>query len=434
MKKPAILLAGIALATTACVGGGENSDQPDDVDAAAAASPATGSLRFESWTPTADTMDTIVEGFESENPDVNVEVQLAPYEDHVTALRTQLRAGEGPDVFVVEPGAMFHQFRQYTVPIDAFATASSGDDWAAGYRPEALDRARADDATFGLPLGYGIAGFLWVNQTILDDVGVDAPSSYDDLVETSEQIVDAGYQPIALGAQDAWMNIDYFMAIANGIDSDALYAALEGEGSWTSEPLVDAFSGFQRMFDDGVIQAGAAGATTYNTTYDMFANGQAAFFANGSWNLDMFVNSLDEVGSFEIDVVPFPVPGTDQLAPVTGDVTGIIVVNKDSDNQAAAFRLAEYMSRGAGAKVWADAFLDFPVVTEDIVPERLPEQAGPARSSIEELANDSLAGYRQVPSPAVSEALGQALTALAAGSTQPEEAASRVQDAADDAG
>lgn len=423
----AVAALGAAALLAGCAGGAATSEEGISTDA------PTGEVRFESWTPTQAAFDSIVAAFTDEYPDVEVQGTLSPFEDYQTSLQTQLRSGAGPDVFVVQPGAMLNQFREYIEPIDAYAAAFDGDDWAETFNPEPLARATVDGQTYGLPVGYGTAGFLWVNTTILEQNGLTAPTTYDELVETSAALGDAGVAPIAFGAKDAWQAVDYYLAIAAATNSDALYAALEGEGSWDEPDLVEAFAAWKQMFQDGVVQEGAAGAATYTDTYDLFSQGKAAFFANGSWNLDMFVNSLDLVQDFDIDVIPLPVPGADVTAPITGDVTGIVVVNKNSANKSAAFQLARFMSQGPGAQILTDAALDFPVTKAGPSPQNLPEPAATARASIEDLIATDLAGYRQVPSATVNTALGDALIGLITSDLTPEEAAARVQEAADNA-
>lgn len=407
---------------------GSDDDQTGGA-AAEVTAPASGTVRYESWTPTQETFDAVVAAFAEDNPDVEVTSKLAPIADYQTSLQTQLRAGEGPDVFVVSPGAMFTQFGQYMEPLDDYAAASNGDDWADAYAPEALSRAQADETTYGLPVGYGVAGFLWVNKTLLAEAGVEVPATYDDLVAASAELAGQGIAPIALGGKDPWQVVDYYLALAADIDSEALYAAMDGSGEWTAPGLVDAFDAWRGLFADGVFQEGAVGAATYNDAYDLFTQGKAAFFANGSWNLDMYANSLDRVGSFDIDAIPFPFG--DDGAPITGDVSGIVVVNKNSDNKAAAYRLAEYLSTGAGSQILMDTFLDFSVTAEEREPSELPAPAAQPRASIVTMIDERLAGYRQVPSPAVAEALGSALVAVATDSASPEDAAGRVQDAAE---
>jgi raffinose/stachyose/melibiose transport system substrate-binding protein len=429
MTKP--ILAAISIAAVITLAGCASASETSTADITTG--PAAGELQFQSWTPTQTTFDSVSKAFVAANPEVSVTGTLSPFEDYQTALQTQLRSGGGPDVFVVQPGAMLNQYRQYIEPIDAYAEAFDGAEWADAYNADPLARATVDDQTYGLPIGYGVAGFLWVNKTILKEQSLEVPTSYEELLSVSEALKIKGIAPIAFGAKDTWQDVDYYLAIAASLNKDALYAALDGSGSWTDSDLVEAFRLWKQLFEDGVVQDGAAGASTYTDTYDLFTQGEAAFFANGSWNLDMYKNSLDLVGSSDIDVIALPVPEGATAAPITGDVTGIVVVNKNSKNKSAAFQLAQFMSQGDGAQILTDAALDFPVTKDGPTPTDLPKAADQARTSIEKLIGDDLAGYRQIPSASVNTALGDALVGLISSELSAEDAASRVQEAADNA-
>jgi raffinose/stachyose/melibiose transport system substrate-binding protein len=432
--KPALITVLAALALAACGGSQAGSDATAE-DVAGVKKAATGSIAFESWTPTEETMDEILAAFEKDNPKADVTVKLAAYEDYQTSLKTQLASGGGPDVFLVAPGAMFNQFSSFMTPIDELATELVGPDWESRYREETLARATHRGEVLGLPSGYTAAGLMWANTSLLAEHGLDVPTSYEQLKTVAAALRKEGLSAFALGAKDAWQNLDYFMAIANGGGAtEPLYAALEGRGSWTDPALVRAFEGWGRLFRDGVLQKGAVGSATYNDTYDLFLDGKAAFLANGSWNMDMFVNSADKIEKLDVQVVGFPAPGATGPAPVTADVEAIIAVNRRSQNKAAAFRLAEFMSLGGGAQILMDAFLYYPVASEPMEPtKQLSADAREAREQIGDLMENNLVGYRQIPDPAVSEALGQALAGVATGRLDAQKAAEQVQQAADGA-
>jgi raffinose/stachyose/melibiose transport system substrate-binding protein len=427
----AVLPVLAALALAACGGSDSGADATAE-DVAGVAREATGTIAFESWTPTQETMDEIVAAFNKENPDADVTAKLAAYEDYQTSLKTQLASGGGPDVFLVAPGAMFNQFSSFMTPIDELAAKAVGPDWKSRYREETLARATHEGEVLGLPSGYTAAGLMWANKSLLAEHGLEVPTSYDELKAVAATLREDGVSALALGAKDAWQNLDYFMAIANGGGAtEQLYAAMEGGGSWQDPALVRAFASWGRLFKDGVLQKGAIGSATYNDTYDLFLAGKAAFLANGSWNMDMFVNSADKIDDLDVEVVGFPAPGATGAAPVTADVEAIIAVNRRSENKAAAFKLAEFMSLGGGAQILMDAFLYYPVASAPMEPKtKLTGDARGVREQIGDLMESNLAGYRQIPEPAVSDALGQALAGVAAGRLSAEEAAEQVQQAA----
>jgi len=409
------LIAAGALALTACAG------PADD---------GTVTITYESWTPSQETMDSIIDAFEAENPDIKVEAKLLPYADYVTAIKTELASGTGPDVFDLQAGGMLAEFQSLLEPLDELATAEIGADWANVYNEEALTQASIDGVAYGLPHGFQTAGGLWVNVSLLEANGLAVPTTWDDLVAASATLRAAGAVPLAIGAKDDWMLIDVFSAISNGVAPGEQYDAMEGNGDWTSPGLVDSFDAFSALFTEGIAQDGAAGATTYTDTFDLFADGKAAFFANGSWNQDMFVNAADRIGGFEAAVVQMPTP--EGLAPVIGGIGGLLAVNKDSDQKSAAFKLAQFMSSGAGQQILIDGSLDFAVTAEAVEPGvDISDNAREVRTQLTALLADHLAGYREVPDAGVKSALGQALLKLAAGTISPADAAAEVQAAAE---
>jgi len=46
-----------------------------------------------------DTLDAMVEAFETANPGIKVNVETAPYDSYFTELQTRVAGGEAPDVF-----------------------------------------------------------------------------------------------------------------------------------------------------------------------------------------------------------------------------------------------------------------------------------------------------------------------------------------------
>ena len=408
------LVAVGALALTAC---------------AAPADDGTVTITYESWSPSQEVMDNIIAAFEDENPGIEVEAKLLPYADYVTAIKTELASGTGPDVFDLQAGGMLGEFQSLLEPLDALASEELGDDWAAAYNEDALAQASVDGTPYGLPHGFQTAGGMWVNVSLLEANGLEVPTTWDDLVEASSTLRAAGAVPLAIGAKDDWMLIDVFSAMSNAVAPGEQYDAMEGEGEWTSPGLVESFEAFSAIFTEGVAQDGAAGATTYTDTFDLYADGKAAFFANGSWNQDMFVNAADRIGTFEAAVVQMPTPAGP--APVVGGIGGLLAVNKDSDQKVAAFKLAQFMSSGEGQQILIDGNLDFAVTVEPVEPSvEISDNAREVRAQLTALLTDHLAGYREVPDAGVKSALGQALLKLAAGTISPADAAAEVQAAA----
>lgn len=387
-------------------------------------------ITLESWTPAKDVANKIVATFEKQNPDIKVKVKLLPYADYVTAIKTELASNTGPDVFDLQTGGMLNEFAPLLSPLDKLAAAQLGKGWKSAYKQSTLDQSSVKGAVYGLPHGFQPAGLLWVNKTLLDANGIAIPETMSQLVTASQKLRSAGVVPVAIGAKDDWMLIDIFSSMSNAIAPGTQYAAMNGKGSWKKPGLIKAFNEFASMFTDGVAQNGAAGAATYTDTYDLFADGKAAFFTNGGWNQDMYVGAADRIGKFESSVTLMPTSAGP--APVTAGISALLAVNSKSKQQEAAFKLAHFMSAEQGQQIVMDGSLDFSVTSKDLVPGiKVNKNAEEVRTALTTMLKEHLAGYREVPNAAVKAALGQALLKLVAGSIDGAEAAAEVQTAAD---
>lgn len=389
-------------------------------------------ITYEAWGPSQTTMDRVIADFESANPKIKVKATLLPYADYVTAIKTELSSGTGPDVFDLQTGGMLNEFRTLLEPIGPLAKTELGQKWSSTYNATALKQATVSGTVYGLPHGFQMAGFLWVNESLLKANGLQVPKTYDDLVAASRKLRAAGVVPVAIGAKDDWMDIDIFSSLSNAVAPGDQYAAMNGKGKWTTPGLVKSFGDFAALFTDGVAQDGAVGATSYTDTYDLFADGKAAFFTNGSWNQDMFVSIPARIGKFTAGVTLMPTPAGP--APVTAGIGGLLTVNKSSKNKAAAFKLASYMSAGAGQKTLSNSSLDFSVTSSPVTPGSSSNaNAAAVRTALTGFLNSHVVGYREVPNAAVKSALGQALIKLAAGTIDGAAASKLVQQAKEDA-
>src|SRR5690349_6691048 len=64
----------------------------------------TTTVRFFSFSAAPDhlkDLNTIVQAFKKDNPDIDVAVETAPFSDYLTLLQTDLSGGTGPDVFEI---------------------------------------------------------------------------------------------------------------------------------------------------------------------------------------------------------------------------------------------------------------------------------------------------------------------------------------------
>jgi len=381
--------------------------------------------------------DQTVADFEAENPGVTVDFKFYSYDDYVTALRTGLMSNDGPDVFQLQPGDLVTNFGSLAVPLEDYLAETHGGDWADRVNPQGLSQLQLDGAQVALPAYMSAAGFIYYNATILDDLGVAVPGDFAEWQTACATIEQAGYDCLAHGAKDAWVNTDVYLSLINSIAPGAVYDAIEGKTSWTEPKFVDAMQSWQDLFTSGIIPSGATAMAEYPDAFSAFLEKEAVFIALGTWNTPGTMTTTgiaisQETVTATIDSVylsaPFPAPvtGDAPTAPFGGPDTGW-AVSARSDSMDAALAFVDFLSLGGGQDIVAaggiiPGVVDVAVATDDVVDER---QVADIERQQEDLAN--LVGARQIPYPDLTAALGEALSAVAAGTLSPADALQQVE-------
>ncbi len=116
-----------------------------------------------------ENLQTIIDAFEAENPDITVEVTTLPYGDYGTALQTDLAAGTVSDVFDIEyANYASYQANGVLAPLEVSNPEA--------YRPSLLEAYSTDGTSYALPSSFSTV-VLFFNKDLFDAAGLDYPNS-----------------------------------------------------------------------------------------------------------------------------------------------------------------------------------------------------------------------------------------------------------------
>lgn len=420
--------AAAGLILTGCTAGGETT---------AADGPVTVSW----WGWNAAESQATIDAFEAENPDITVEFTAYSNSDYLNNLRTALTSDNGPDVLQLAPGATVANYGALVEDLAPLASASWGEGWADAYNSLGLTQLQSDGKQVALPSYMSAAGFLYYNSDILTETGTTVPKDVEEWKTTCETIRAAGYDCLAQGAKDAWANLDVYLALANSIAPAKIYDAIDGKAKWTDSDLADAMDVWGSLFEDGIIAPGATAVGEYPDAFSAFLEKKAAFVALGTWNTPGTMTKTgvavsQQTVSTPIDSVylaaPFPAATatSDPTRPFGGPDNGWAIAS-NSEHKDASWKFLSFLAGEEGQAIQASvanfpALQDVPVSTDDVLS---PEQVDNIVQQQDSL--DDLIGYRQIPYPELETALGQALSAVAAGTSGSADALKSVQDVSD---
>lgn len=388
------------------------------------------------WAWNAFNPDKVISDFEAANPNITIDYKQYSYTDYVTAIRTGLTSTDGPDVFQVQPGELVTNFGPLAAPLDDFLAANGG---ASQVNAEGLSQLQLDGKQVALPAYMSAAGLIYYNATILDQLGVKVPTDFKEWKAACATIQAAGYDCLAHGAKDAWVNTDVYLSLINSIAPGAVYDAIAGKKAWTDPEFVTAMQSWSELFTSGIIPAGATAMAEYPDAFGAFLEKKAAFIALGTWNTPGTMTATgiatsQKTVTAKIDSVylsaPFP-------APVAGAApTGLFggpdngwAVAANTKSMDASLSFLKFLSLGDGQKIQAaggniPAVTAVSVATDDVVDKRQV-------ADIERQQTDlgKLIGARQIPYGDLATALGEALSSVAAGTMSPADAMAQVQTA-----
>lgn len=396
-------------------------------------------VKFQTWNPgEGEVTDQLIAMFEEEHPDIKIDYTYMPYTDHVEKLKVDISAGDAADVFGVQTGAMYNEFRDFEEDLTPYMTEAYGEGWESNFNDYAMSLLKAsDDKYYAMPLGLSYAGYVWADMKYFDKYGLELPTNYEELKAVCQTFRDNGEYPLVIGAKDSWINIDTWMNIAGDINAEKLYSALEGETPFTDEDLVQSFAIWQNCFKDGIFQDGALGVGMYTDSMDMFQKeGSIPMILNGSWALGAYLDVDDQsqtvYNSEDSDHEMFLLDwnGDGQIAHTQEAIDVALAVNNQSEVKEAAWTFVDWML-DKGADFLINGHLQYVPARNDMKlnVEGLNEDGMANLEYAVEQGKNNVGGYREMAYAELKEVIINELAELALDSITPEEAAQIIEEA-----
>lgn len=371
----------------------------------------------------------LADEFTADHPNVTIDIQVFENEAFKTAVAPRLQAGDPPDLFQSWGGGGLQEQVDAGLVKDVSADAEP---WIDNLNPAAVEMFQVEGTQYAIPFDLGMVGF-WYNKDLFAQAGIDEPpTTWDELLETVQQLKDAGITPIALGEGDKWPGMFWwaYLALRNG-GADAMIQAGE-DGSFDSEPFVEAGRQLEELVETDPYQDGFLGAVWDG------AGGEAATFATEGAAMDLMgqwapgtyqANSPDGDGlGDKLGWFPFPAVEGGAGEPTDGFGGGNgFAVGKDAPPEAVEF--LEFITTPEVANRWGET-------NSGILPVTLGSESSisdPRLTAVLEARAD--ADYVQLfldqaYDPDLGAAINDAVEQLYAGQSSAEEVAQTIADAA----
>ena len=271
------------------------------IGAMTAASAADLRINFDDLNPDKKAaFDAIVEDFKAANPDINVITNVQDREAYKTAIRTFLTA-DAPDVASWYAGNRMRPF------VDAGLFADISDVWSDNGFDQTLSATMpsltVDGKQYGVPYTYYQWG-VYYREDIFNELGLEVPETFDELLDVSAKLKEAGKVPFTLGTKALWPAagwFDYLNLRTNGYEFHNQLTA--GEIKYTDDRVREVFENWRKLVEPGYFVENHA-SMSWQDALALFNNGEAAMYVMGNFA----VNAMRESGltDEQIGFIPFP--------------------------------------------------------------------------------------------------------------------------------
>jgi len=294
-----------------------------------------------------------------------VEVIVESNRQLVPILRTRLAGGSPPDLALIpQPGLLAEFARQgYLIPL-------VNDDGSAGlidpaaisdnYSQAFIDLGTVDGTIYGILAKANSKSTIWYRPASFEALGVETPSTWEDLMAIQQAYVDGGMTPWSIGAADSWTLTDWFENIYVRQNGPEMYQQLfvTHEIPWTDPSVMAAFAAFRQVVDpaDTNLAGGVEGtlATDFITAANMVFRPEPdaeMYYEGGFIGGILAANFPDLAPVDDFNAFLFPAFSDEIGAPVVG---GGDLLAAFADRPEVA-QLVEWMAGQEGNTLWASA-------------------------------------------------------------------------------
>lgn len=213
----------------------------------------------------------VIKQYEEENPGVEITLQGASQQDIKESFQTAALAGGGADIVVMDNSghAIDLAAMGLLYPLEDITTA---DELTAQYQEGPLNSGKFEGKYYSVPWYMDCTG-LYYNKERLEELGIDVPTTWEELSDAVDKAKEAGYGGI-ITYQSAYAFYSFFyqnecpVIDTSGDIPQVVIDNEEGKEAWNYICDLISKGGLVESFKE---------ATTWDKVYESFANGEETF-------------------------------------------------------------------------------------------------------------------------------------------------------------
>ena len=256
--------------------------------------------------PTKSIQEAAVERFMADYPNIKVTQVHQQNDNYKQQLVVAMSANQAPDMYKHWGGGPMVEYYKSGFVNDLTDLFNTYD------HPDFIDAAVAqssyDGKILSIPYG-GLSGCdIFYNKSIFAEVGIEIPTTIDELEAACDKLLEAGYVPFSLANGSKWTGSMYFMYLVARHSGNAEFdAAYDGTGSFTSEAFIWAGQKIQDWVKKGYFNDGFNSMITDNgDDRALLYSNTCAMMLHGSWQIGSIKSDSEEWYNANLGVFRFP--------------------------------------------------------------------------------------------------------------------------------
>ncbi|GEM_PF-211767 len=299
--------------------------------------------------------NAVMEAFAEAHPEIEFRHEYATGESFHQKFQAMAASGSMPDVFTTYVGKRTAYITETGKVLDLRPYLDES--FMNKFTEASWEPQGKDGEIYTIPPSMAVCHAMYANTAILDELGLEFPETYQDLLDQVSVIRDAGYYPVSMGNRDQWVVNSWLLSalVDRKGGKEWMNKAMSGEASFTEDPFVESLEIVKEMVDKNVFSPGVNQMS--NTEADQeFYQGKSVYLIDAGWRTSAMVTSLPKDFRNNIYMGVFPeVPGevhAGSSAAVPSEGFGISAdLSDDTAKREAALTFLKFYNGEQGAAI-----------------------------------------------------------------------------------
>ncbi|NJQ03142.1 extracellular solute-binding protein [Streptomyces zingiberis] len=228
-----------------------------------------------------------VEAFNKAHPDGQIKDTTFQNDAYKTKIKTAIGSGQAPTIIWGWGGGTLRTYAEAGQVEDLTSWFEENSDVKKGLFPTSFDAATVDGKIYAMPCETVQPIILYYNKKVFEQVGVEPPESWDDVMALVPKFNAKGIAPFSLGGQSRWTSMMWLEFLFDRIGGSELFETIiEGEkNAWSNPDALKALSTVQDLVKaEGFIKGFSSITADSNADQALLYTGKAAMMLHGAWS------------------------------------------------------------------------------------------------------------------------------------------------------